>query len=109
LVGCVNERDPTILILCWVCQPNLYTNLKILKGEFIIYQIINNDCLDVFRGKSINHKIALTFLDPPFNQNKEYAYHNDNMSEEHYWTMMTDVCISVRRLGRGTKPNKSNI
>jgi len=61
----------------------------------MIYQIINNDCLDVFQNKSINHRIDLTFLDPPFNQNKEYAYHDDNMSEEHYWTMMTDVCKSV--------------
>jgi DNA modification methylase len=61
----------------------------------MIYQILNNDCLDVFRNKSINHKIDLTFLDPPFNQNKEYAYHNDNMSEEHYWAMMTDVCKSA--------------
>ncbi len=69
----------------------------------MIYQILNNDCLDVFRNKPINHKIDLTFLDPPFNQNKEYAYHNDNMSEEHYWTMMVDVCKSVGRLNRGNE------
>ena len=61
----------------------------------MLYQIINNDCLDVFQNRSIDHKIDMTFLDPPFNQNKEYAYHNDNMSEEQYWAMMTDVCKSV--------------
>jgi len=61
----------------------------------MVYQILNNDCLDVFRNKSINYKIDLTFLDPPFNQNKEYTYYNDNISEEHYWAMMTDVCRSI--------------
>jgi len=59
------------------------------------YQILNNNCLDIFRNRSISHKIDLTFLDPPFNQKKEYALHNDNMSEEQYWAMMADVCKSV--------------
>ncbi len=61
----------------------------------MIYQIINDDCLNVFRSRLIDHKIDLTFLDPPFNQNKQYAYHNDNMSEEQYWIMIADVCKSI--------------
>ncbi len=56
------------------------------------HQIINSNCLNVLQSKSINHKIDLTFLDPPFNQQKEYAYHYDGMDKEKYWEMMTDVC-----------------
>ncbi len=62
------------------------------------YKIINDDCLNVLEGQSIKEKINLTFLDPPFNQQKEYAYHDDNMSEKDYWLMMMRVCESVFRL-----------
>lgn len=34
----------------------------------------------------------LTFLDPPFNQAKEYRSHNDNMEPEKYWEWMTNIC-----------------
>lgn len=42
--------------------------------------------------------LDLTFLEPPFNQNKEYAYHDDNMGETAYWDMMTEVCQAVFNL-----------
>lgn len=56
------------------------------------YQLINNDCLKAFEQKSLSKKVDLTFLDPPFNQQKEYAFHNDNMNEQEYWEMMKNVC-----------------
>lgn len=56
------------------------------------YEIINNNCLEVFEQKLIQQKVDLTFMDPPFNQQKAYAYHNDNMGEEAYWEMMKKVC-----------------
>jgi DNA modification methylase len=59
------------------------------------YHIINSDCLKVFQDKSIIQQVDLTFLDPPFNQNKQYTYHNDNLSEEQYWAMMLTVCQSI--------------
>ncbi len=62
------------------------------------YKIINNDCLTVLNDRSIKEKIDLTFLDPPFNQQKDYACHDDNMSETDYWNMMAKVCESVFRL-----------
>ena len=34
----------------------------------------------------------LTFLDPPFNQGKEYRVHNDCMTSEDYWDWMREVC-----------------
>ena len=37
----------------------------------------------------------MTFLDPPFNQQKDYALHNDDMSEADYWAMMENVCQAV--------------
>jgi len=39
--------------------------------------------------------VELTFLDPPFNQNKNYAHHNDNLSFDEYWGMMKDVCQKI--------------
>jgi site-specific DNA-methyltransferase (adenine-specific) len=45
--------------------------------------------------KNIKQKVDLTFLDPPFNQQKDYAEHDDDMPEEEYWAMMKDVCQSV--------------
>lgn len=37
-------------------------------------------------------KFDLTFLDPPFNQGKEYRLHNDRMSDKDYWDWMREIC-----------------
>jgi DNA modification methylase len=34
----------------------------------------------------------LSFLDPPFNQSKEYRNHKDNMTHQEYWSWMKLVC-----------------
>ena len=39
--------------------------------------------------------IDLTFLDPPFNQNKRYAQYDDNRPEEEYWEMMKKICALI--------------
>ena len=36
--------------------------------------------------------LDLTFLDPPFNQAKHYASHDDDMPEAEYWDWMKQVC-----------------
>ncbi len=59
------------------------------------YKVILGSCLDILRSKKISGSVDLTFLDPPFNQNKEYAYHNDKLSLEEYWQMMKNVCRST--------------
>jgi len=56
------------------------------------YKIISGNCLGIFRTKNFKDKIHLTFLDPPFNQGKEYSYHEDLMESEDYWKMMKEVC-----------------
>jgi len=62
------------------------------------FKIINNDCLIAFEQKKISQNVDLTFLDPPFNQQKDYAFHNDNMSEQEYWKMMKKVCQHTNKI-----------
>lgn len=45
--------------------------------------------------QEISEEVALTFLDPPFNQNKEYNSYTDNLPDDEYWQMMQDVCQKV--------------
>lgn len=54
------------------------------------YKIFEGSCLNYL--SELNEKIDLTFLDPPFYQNKDYKFHDDNLSDEDYWKMMFDVC-----------------
>ncbi|MDR2642829.1 MAG: site-specific DNA-methyltransferase [Planctomycetaceae bacterium] len=57
------------------------------------YDILSGNNIDLLKG--INRKIDFTFLDPPFNQQKDYALHDDNMPEQEYWAMMKVVCRSI--------------
>ncbi len=57
------------------------------------YKIYQGSCLEIL--SKIKIKVDLTFLDPPFNQNKDYKYHNDNLSEKEYWDMMFEVSNKV--------------
>lgn len=43
-------------------------------------------------------EIDLTFLDPPFNQSKDYDYFDDDLPDEKYWQLMTEVCSKVLAL-----------
>jgi DNA modification methylase len=56
------------------------------------YKILTGNCLELLQNKRSFKTVDLTFLDPPFNQNKDYAHHDDNLSPEEYWGMMKDVC-----------------
>lgn len=58
------------------------------------YKIYNDNCLKVLANKQLS-SLDLTFLDPPFNQNKDYALHNDAMNDVDYWQMMIDVCQMI--------------
>ncbi len=59
------------------------------------YKIITGDCLKQLKDKPISESIDLTFLDPPFNQNKDYAFHDDNLTTEDYWTLMKEICQQI--------------
>ncbi|MDQ3130574.1 MAG: site-specific DNA-methyltransferase [Acidobacteriota bacterium] len=60
------------------------------------HQVISGDCLKVL--SSLMNEIDLTFLDPPFNQQKDYVSCSDDLPENEYWEMMRGVCSQVFRL-----------
>jgi len=57
------------------------------------YKVLCGNCIEVLG--QIQQRIDMTFLDPPFNQQKEYSLHDDDMPEEQYWEMMKNICQSV--------------
>lgn len=59
------------------------------------YKVLTGSCLDYLHEKKKLGKVDLTFLDPPFNQNKDYKFHNDNLTTEEYWQMMKEVCQAI--------------
>jgi len=70
-------------------------NGKILKSK-----IFHGDCLKYLSAEFISEKVDLTFLDPPFNQDKEYDSWNDKLPEKEYWGMMKNVCGRIYDLTR---------
>ncbi|MCS7190649.1 MAG: site-specific DNA-methyltransferase, partial [Fimbriimonadales bacterium] len=61
--------------------------------------VLEGDCLTQMQMlQAQGYQFALTFLDPPFNQGKEYAHFEDDLPEEEYWGWMTEVCQAVHRL-----------
>ena len=63
------------------------------------YFIYNCDCLSWLK-KYQKDNIDLTFLDPPFNQGKEYRYFDDNLSENQYWQFISNVLTEVYRISK---------
>jgi len=58
-------------------------------------KIYEGNCIEILSDKKFSSLVDLTFLDPPFNQNKDYALHDDNLSPDEYWRMMKDVCLKI--------------
>lgn len=56
--------------------------------------IFQDDCKK-FLKKYKGAPFDLSFLDPPFNQNKKYNTYQDNLPKETYWQWMTEVCRLV--------------
>jgi len=42
--------------------------------------------------------VHLTFVDPPFNQGKEYRYFNDAQPEEQYWSWLKDILSQIHKI-----------
>lgn len=53
---------------------------------------------DIFVRSVVNNNIDLTFLDPPFNQDKDYNEWDDDMPEEKYWGWLRGICTKVHHL-----------
>lgn len=59
------------------------------------YQILTGNCMDYLKHGILSGKVDLTFLDPPFNQNKDYLFHNDSLKMNEYWGIMSEVCQRI--------------
>lgn len=62
--------------------------------------VLHGDCAslldaDVLASRGVESSFDLTFLDPPFNQNKDYDEHRDDLPQAEYWDWMRDVCRKV--------------
>jgi site-specific DNA-methyltransferase (adenine-specific) len=64
--------------------------------------IRQGDCLRLLAGGRITTglpaKVALTFFDPPFNQNKRYRHCPDDLPEAEYWRWVKQVCRRVEEI-----------
>ena len=54
------------------------------------YEIVQGTSTDLLKSQ-FSSEVDLTFMDPPFNQNKDYALHDDNLTDETYWAWMQTV------------------
>lgn len=63
------------------------------------YRVLEGDCTEKLESlDKIDDPVHLTFLDPPFNQNKAYAKHDDLMPEADYWDWMREICTKIHAL-----------
>ncbi len=62
------------------------------------YQVIQANATTAITHETLGSQVDLTFLDPPFNQNKEYTLHKDSLPDEDYWHMMQRVCEDVLKI-----------
>ena len=67
------------------------------------YKIIHGDCItelnsQAFQNDNFCKPIDLSFLDPPFNQGKDYAEHDDNLPDDIYWQWMKEICSKIYKL-----------
>ena len=60
--------------------------------------VLHGDCASLLdqQNPAFGH-VDLTFLDPPFNQDKGYNEWDDNLPEAEYWKWMGDVCTKIYR------------
>lgn len=60
--------------------------------------VLLGDCASLLEQQNIDlSSVDLTFLDPPFNQDKGYNEWDDNLPEAEYWKRMSDVCTKICR------------
>ena len=59
-------------------------------------QIFFDDCIHFLTNNAGKvPSLDFTFLDPPFNQGKEYRKHNDFLDHAEYWNWMKQLCSLV--------------
>jgi len=69
----------------------------------MLAKLLVGDCTELLRPGlpdelGLPGLVSLTFLDPPFNQGKDYNHFDDSMPEQDYWKWMTEICGKVHAL-----------
>ena len=62
------------------------------------YIVLHENCTIALDRRDSAPRIDLSFLDPPFNQDKAYNAWNDNLPPEEYWEWMRGICAKVYAL-----------
>ena len=60
--------------------------------------VLHESCTTALDKSNFASRIDLSFLDPPFNQDKAYNAWDDNMPPEKYWGWMREICAKVYAL-----------
>ncbi len=60
--------------------------------------VIQDNCTVTLDSSNFLSSIDLSFLDPPFNQDKAYNEWNDNLPSDKYWKWMQEVCAKIYSL-----------
>ena len=60
--------------------------------------VLHESCTAALDKSNFASGIDLSFLDPPFNQDKAYNAWDDNMPPEEYWAWMREICAKVYAL-----------
>ena len=60
--------------------------------------VLHEDCTAALDGSDFASRIDISFLDPPFNQDKAYKAWDDNLPPEKYWEWMHQICAKVHTL-----------
>ena len=64
------------------------------KSHFVLHE----NCTTALDSSDFPARVDLSFLDPPFNQDKAYNAWDDNMPPEKYWEWMRQICEKVYAL-----------
>ncbi|RKU12510.1 modification methylase [Candidatus Poribacteria bacterium] len=62
------------------------------------YRVHHENCTTALDRSNFPASVDLSFLDPPFNQDKAYNAWDDNMPPEKYWEWMHQICAKVYAL-----------
>ena len=62
------------------------------------YIVLHENCTTALDSSDFSSRIDLSFLDPPFNQDKAYNTWDDNLPPEKYWEWMRGICAKVYAL-----------
>lgn len=61
------------------------------------FKIIQGDCLKWLQ-EAKGENVHLTFVDPPFNQGKEYRFFDDAQPAERYWQWLKEIVYHIFRI-----------